>query len=550
MHTATHVLRALLLGLCLTMAQAKLSSPAAAVVSKDMHHQPGRMNAHDLSVFVKQTLQAQLKGVKKVVRGRMTASHSSHIQHHAASLRSTGESDSMSNMTDCEKAITIALSTELAHCISFLDDNSTVVPNATVLDGVCAPPNGCLSLLHNFSLPNSMNASCPANMTSESIMQTPIAMAIQQAMSLLCLKSNGVYCTLQMYELMSASQTGQMDFNLPLLCSSSCFNSMITMMMSTPGLGQSSDDSSPQLLQLAFSTMCMQDSKGDYCLSKMMSDDINTAFLCTECGAKILSSPFIQESFSSVISDPTELAKFNSMMKALCMKDGTQFCLEKQDALNQIMDSGPQAISQAKTMGCCVGSLLQTEPAIEGPVLAIAKACGLTVPSPCQAGPRFTFTVDVSNLKNSWYAANTQLVDTYLIQDLASGLSVYTNMVQKKSSSSTSNGGTQFGMQIDTISKDQGTLVYDKLKAMQMRRAQGLQLTQLASKLPDTAKVDPSLPLSLTVRAGSIEQTEVGGVPAVPQTTPLTGGSSCLTPSIILHLLGAFMAFTWGLRRA
>ena len=210
MHTYTHVLRALLLGLCLTIAQAKLSSPAAAVVSQDMHHQPGRMNAHDLSVFMKQTLQVQLKGVKEVVRSSMTASYSSHTKHHTASLRSTGESDSMSNMTDCEMAITIALSTELAHCISFLDDNSTAVPNSTDLDGVCAPPNGCLSLLHNFSLPKSMNASCPANMTSEIIMQTPIAMAIQQAMSLLCLKSNGIYCTLQIYELLSASQSGQM----------------------------------------------------------------------------------------------------------------------------------------------------------------------------------------------------------------------------------------------------------------------------------------------------------------------------------------------------
>eukprot|EP00960_Hanusia_phi_P046783 758041-Hanusia_phi.AAC.1 len=391
------LLALLLLGLGISSVNARISDAVTGIGSLPQHGKRP-MTAEDVNSLVKQVVQGRMKAVKHVLRNAIGKGTSFHKQHHAVSIRSAGASDSMYNMTACNEAIKGAVFATLPICMQiFSNDDNVPMPNTTVLDGICSPTSGCLSLLQNFSIPTSLNATCPANYSTAEFMQTSSnVQEIQQNLPILCLKKNGVYCILQIMEVMnfgSETTSDSMVLDLSPLCSSPCFQSIAELALAT---GAGMDAAS---FQLAWNMMCMTDSKGNLCYSSFWQSN-SEAFYCTECGAKMLSYAFGQGVLPG-ITDQAMLEMMQSMMKVLCMKDGSQYCIEKYDEIAAIQSAGPaclsssssgscpadntckQAISQAQSMGCCAGSMLKAAPEYESTVLNIAKACSLTIPAPC-----------------------------------------------------------------------------------------------------------------------------------------------------------------------
>jgi len=356
---------------------------------------------------------------------------------------------------------------------------------------ICQSSSTCVSQLQTLSSKYKSTAGCSTDYQAQSVQ----AWLLQIKYG--CVKDGSKYC--------ATTWASATDLSYKDLCSSACFSQYRTIYQEVYGASEA------EYLNM----VCQKDSKGNYCMDTMTSSEtaMSGSMICSECGALMIKMS--QSSGASIADSSVDI---DTVYGAMCSKDGDSYCFDK--FIAAALSTGASGSSSSETcdgtsstctnvckndlktvndIGCCAGSMLAAIPESKKEAENAAKLCSQSLPKPCGAGPSFNLKIEISNLKQSWYAANKATADPLLATDMNSAFG--TTAGQAKMGASTAGaGGTSIDVSITTANKDQGTAVENNIKKYKARRSgSSLSLATTSTNLPSDAKIDPSKALSVTV---------------------------------------------------
>ncbi|EKX38247.1 hypothetical protein GUITHDRAFT_144361 [Guillardia theta CCMP2712] len=179
--------------------------------------------------------------------------------------------------------------------------------------------------------------------------------------------------------------------------------------------------------------------------------------------------------------------------------------------------------STSQGLGCCSSGISNAKVSQSSTALIsvlksfslTASNCGVNLATPCTQEPSIDVLVYIPNLAYGWYLSNSFTADQSLLQEINYAFGYNLGQVVKYNY-----GSDQSGLTLDLGFKPFGSQQADiAIGNIQTLRSKNYTLSTTSAFLPTVAKIDPSKPISFTVKA--INYPTSSGAAAGPQTYSL-----------------------------